>query len=150
MALEYIQYNDPSATGRSQETEVVLNFLTRTVVGEPYSEIYGEDKTQPLLYGIVDDGQLVAAGGLSYPSSIHPDTNLACLDWLAVVPEQRGNGLGRKLLELLEQEVRRMGALGMLVDVIRDTGSPRDAYSFYEHLGYTTYEIEDVLAVKYF
>ncbi len=78
-------------------------------------------------YGIVtvDDGKGYALGRISFDE--------AELYRIAVLPEKRGNGTGRKLLDDFIAECTRRGAVKIFLEV-RSRNVP--AISLYEHAGF--------------
>ncbi|HNS50646.1 MAG TPA: GNAT family N-acetyltransferase [Anaerolineae bacterium] len=89
----------------------------------------GSDRTTWLCFVLrAPDGEVL--GGLiggTFWQWLHVD-----LVWL---PEQlRGQGYGRRLMELAEEEARRRGAKGAFLDTF-DFQAP----GFYERLGYTVF-----------
>jgi GNAT superfamily N-acetyltransferase len=74
------------------------------------------------------DGSAVACGGLC-----RFDTARAELKRMYVLPESRGMGLGRFLLEALEREARRLGYAG----IVLETGDKQpEALGLYVSAGY--------------
>lgn len=61
----------------------------------------------------------------------------AHLDLLGVAPDLRGRGLGRRLVDWLEQPARIGGIAAILLEVRLENG---DARAFYERLGYREVE----------
>jgi GNAT superfamily N-acetyltransferase len=75
-----------------------------------------------------DDGRAVACGGVC-----RFDTARAELKRMYVLPAARGTGLGRRLLEALEAEARRLGSTGMVLE----TGDQQpEALGLYVAAGY--------------
>jgi len=75
-----------------------------------------------------DDGAAVACGGIT-----RFDDERAELKRMYVVPEQRGRGLGRRVLVDLEAEARRLGYRSLVLE----TGDRQpEALGLYESSGY--------------
>jgi GNAT superfamily N-acetyltransferase len=75
-----------------------------------------------------DEGAAVACGGI-----VRFDETRAELKRMYVLPEARGRGLGRRVLEELEAEARRLGYRA----VVLETGDlQREALGLYESSGY--------------
>jgi GNAT superfamily N-acetyltransferase len=75
-----------------------------------------------------DDGRAVACGGIA-----RFDESRGELKRMYVVPELRGRGLGRRLLDELEAEARRLGYRG----VVLETGDLQpQALGLYRSFGY--------------
>ncbi len=75
-----------------------------------------------------DEGSAVACGGVC-----RFDATRAELKRMYVVPEARGRGLGRLLLEALEDEARRLGYTG----IVLETGEGQaEALGLYVSAGY--------------
>ena len=75
-----------------------------------------------------DDGRAVACGGVCRFDEARAD-----LKRMYVLPESRGTGLGRQLLELLEAEARRLGYTG----IVLETGNRQpEALGLYTSAGF--------------
>ena len=61
------------------------------------------------------------------------DGHRGWVNYLAVAPERRGDGLGRALMEAVEVRLRAVGCPKINLQV-RDTNT--EVLAFYEHLGY--------------
>jgi len=79
-----------------------------------------------------DAGQLVGYA-LALP---HPKGELVRIYSLAVAPEQRGQGLGRRLIEDIEHRAARLGAHSLRLEVSRDNPA---AHGLYLRLGYVAF-----------
>ena len=75
-----------------------------------------------------DDGRAIACGGVA-----RFDETRAELKRMYVVPESRGRGLGRVLLEALEDEARRLGYTGIVLETGKDQA---EALGLYVSAGY--------------
>ena len=75
-----------------------------------------------------DDGRAIACGGVC-----RFDAARAELKRMYVLPESRGTGLGRLLLEALERDARRLGYTG----IVLETGDKQpEALGLYVSAGY--------------
>ena len=74
-----------------------------------------------------DDGKAVACGGIA-----RFDETRAELKRMYVVPDARGRGLGRRVLDELEAAARRLGYTG----VVLETGTRPEALGLYASAGY--------------
>jgi GNAT superfamily N-acetyltransferase len=75
-----------------------------------------------------DDGRAVACGGIC-----RFDAARAELKRMYVAPAARGTGLGRRMLEALEDEARRLGYTG----IVLETGDRQpEALGLYTSVGY--------------
>jgi putative acetyltransferase len=75
-----------------------------------------------------DDGRAVGCGGIARFDDARGEVKR-----MYVVPEARGRGLGRRLLEELEGEARRLG----YASVVLETGDrQQEAVGLYESTGY--------------
>jgi ribosomal protein S18 acetylase RimI-like enzyme len=114
-----------------------------TEFGEPVPEV---EVLAPRFRRLIDAGDvtaLLAGDGpdgfatLRFRPSVHSDALDAYLEELYVVPDQRGQGLGRALLEAAMDTARELGA-----DHI-DLGTSEDdvaARALYESVGFTNRE----------
>ena len=75
-----------------------------------------------------DEGRAVACGGVT-----RFDGTRAELKRMYVVPGARGRGLGRLLLEALEDEARRLGYAGIVLETGKDQA---EALGLYTSAGY--------------
>ncbi len=86
----------------------------------------------PLKFGVnVHDGALAAIGDLAFG---FPGPDDAYLGLLLLVPEMRGRGLGRAVLEEVKQLARTHGASRLLIGVLDSNGGAR---RFWERQGFT-------------
>lgn len=87
-----------------------------------------------------DDGRAVGCGGVC-----RFDETRAELKRMYVVPEARGRGLGRQLLVALEDEARRLGYVG----IVLETGDRQpEALGLYTSAGYERMPCYGVYATR--
>ncbi|VXD02188.1 Acetyltransferase YpeA [Pseudomonas sp. 8Z] len=95
---------------------------------DPYKDIQRKLKVQPELFLVGErEGQLVASAMAGY------EGHRGWINYLAVCPEQRRQGLARQLINHIEEKMLALGCpkLGLLV-----RNSNPDALAFYERLGF--------------
>lgn len=84
------------------------------------------------------EGRIVGTITLTFPIEVPhaeymTDKPLASFGQFAVEPDLQGAGLGRKLIETVEKEAKRLGAQ----EICLDTAQPADhLVSYYKKLGY--------------
>jgi GNAT superfamily N-acetyltransferase len=87
-----------------------------------------------------EDGRAIGCGGVC-----RFDETRAELKRMYVVPEERGHGLGRRLLVELEAEARRLGYAG----IVLETGDRQpEALGLYESAGYQRIPCYGVYATR--
>ncbi|HVP74884.1 MAG TPA: GNAT family N-acetyltransferase [Gaiellaceae bacterium] len=87
-----------------------------------------------------EDGRAIGCGGVC-----RFDETRAELKRMYVVPEARGRGLGRRLLDELEAEARRLGYTG----IVLETGDRQpEALGLYESAGYERIPCYGVYATR--
>ena len=95
---------------------------------DPYKDIQRKLKVQPELFLVGEiDGELVASAMASY------EGHRGWVNYLAVSPQRRQQGLARQLMAYIEDQLLAMGCPKLSLQV-RDTN--RAALAFYERLGY--------------
>ena len=109
--------------------------ITREVVGmAPYEEARRElqaypSKSTTATVAVASDGQVVG-----FSTASHPYWNaVAILDYLAVAPSCRNQGIGESLVRASEQSLQAMGLRRLCVQTIAWNV---DALRFYERLGF--------------
>ncbi|MFD2081785.1 Acetyltransferase (GNAT) family protein [Actinopolymorpha cephalotaxi] len=78
---------------------------------------------------VVEDGGLLVGGALAFRGGEAGPGCDVTLRTIALVAEHRGSGLGRRLVECIEQEATRLGVRGIGLGA-------DEAVGFYQHLGY--------------
>lgn len=86
------------------------------------------------LYGYFDNNELIGFGSLSFIPLIHEDGNLARISALAVKKTSQSKGVGRKLINHIEEFCRAKGCLRLELT----SGAHREttAHQFYLKVGY--------------
>jgi ribosomal protein S18 acetylase RimI-like enzyme len=95
---------------------------------DPHKDIARKLAVQPELFlvGVVD-GAVVASVMAGY------EGHRGWVNYLAVAPRLRGNGLGRALMQHVEEALQQRGCPKINLQVRE---SNREAIEFYRHLGY--------------
>ena len=96
---------------------------------DPKDDIAQKVRTQPELFlvGLLD-GRVVASVMAGY------EGHRGWINYLGVSPELQGKGLGRKMMDAAEEELRKLGCPKINLQVRR---SNRAVLAFYEHLGFS-------------
>ena len=95
---------------------------------DPKRDIARKLTTQRELFLVgEEDGRIVAAAMAGY------DGHRGWVNYLAVDPERRGQGLGRRMMETIERELAARGCPKLNLQVRRTN---LDVIAFYEALGY--------------
>ena len=96
---------------------------------DPKDDIAQKVRTQPELFlvGLLD-GRVVASVMAGY------EGHRGWINYLGVSPELHGRGLGRKMMDAAEEELRKLGCPKINLQVRR---SNRAVLAFYEHLGFS-------------
>ena len=103
--------------------------LTRTW-NDPRKDIARKLAVQPELFLVAEaDGAVVATVMAGY------EGHRGWVNYLAVAPERRGQGLGRALMQRVEESLKDRGCPKLNVQV---RASNAAAMSFYRHLGYAS------------
>ncbi len=101
--------------------------LTRTW-NDPRKDIARKLAVQPELFLVAEaDGAVVATVMAGY------EGHRGWVNYLAVAPEHRGQGLGRALMQRVEESLKGRGCPKLNVQV---RAANVEAMSFYRHLGY--------------
>jgi len=102
---------------------------------DPHADIARKLAEQPELFLVAEqDGQLVGAVMGGY------DGHRGCINYLAVAPDRQSTGVGRALVERVEDLLRQRGCPKINLQVRLDNA---DANGFYEALGYDPFQITD-------
>ncbi len=103
---------------------------------DPKKDIARKLTTQRELFIVgEEDGRIVAAAMAGY------DGHRGWVNYLAVDPERRGEGLGRRVMETIERELAARGCPKLNLQVRRTNV---DVIAFYEALGYV---VDDVVSL---
>jgi ribosomal protein S18 acetylase RimI-like enzyme len=95
---------------------------------DPRRDIRRKLEVQPELFLVAErDGRLVGTAMGGY------EGHRGWINYLAVDPIEQGSGVGRALVERLEQKLEALGCPKVNLQVRRDNTA---AVRFYEHLGY--------------
>lgn len=114
------------------DEEVVVDLWERCGLvvphNDPRRDIRRKLAFQPELFLVGElAGRVVATAMAGY------EGHRGWINYLAAAPELRGRGLGRRMLEAAEAELRRLGCPKVNLQV---RAHNRDAVGFYERLGY--------------
>ena len=121
---------------------------TREKPGDPgYATAFAEIDGDPRQYLAVAelDGEVVGTLQLTFiPGLSRAGSTRALIESVRVRADQRGNGLGRQMIEWCVAEARRRGCV--LVQLTTDA-SRVDAHRFYERLGFVPSHVGMKLAL---
>jgi len=116
------------ALARAQQDEMLALYAGEADIGPARVGSMFEPPDGVFLVVRDDDGSAVACGGIC-----RFDATRAELKRMYVRPEERGRGLGRRVLVELEEAARRLG----YASVVLETGDRQDeALGLYESSGY--------------
>lgn len=105
-------------------------FASDRISARAFRRLLGNPRCDCLV--LEEDGRLLGYGLTLY----RRNTSIARLYSLAVVPEARGRGLGRRLLERLESTARDRGSVSMRLEVRADNAA---GLALYRTLGYSVF-----------
>ncbi|MDR1833551.1 MAG: GNAT family acetyltransferase [Propionibacteriaceae bacterium] len=122
------------------DTEQVVSLWEECGLTRPWNDPHADVKRkldqQPELFLVGEvDGRIVASGMGGY------DGHRGHVNYLAVAPEHRGQGLGRELLAHLESLLVAMGCPKVNIQVRAGNAA---AVAFYEHCGYEVFQVADL------
>lgn len=101
---------------------------------DSFKKVLGNNNN--FIYVVEDNGKLIGFAAFSIKDVIRYPKQIAELDELYVAPEYRQKGIGKKLLETIEQKARQLDCYRLFIESRYDFKS---AHEFYESLGYTNY-----------
>jgi ribosomal protein S18 acetylase RimI-like enzyme len=139
---EIVAFNDPSDLRYTPTVKRVMDFLAQEVLGE--EEDYDNSEPAPLVYGILENGELVAAAAFTGGDAVDE----LKLTLFGVAEGRRGQGLGSKLLEQAESHLAARGIREIALRPLESYGVGPDARSFYEKHDYTVHPEDDEYLVK--
>jgi GNAT superfamily N-acetyltransferase len=120
---------DVQALALAQQEEMRALYSGEADIGPPRDGSMFVEPVGVFLVVREDDGRALGCGGVT-----RFDGTRAELKRMYVVPEARGRGLGRRLLEELEGEARRLGYTGLVLE----TGDLQpEALGLYRSSGFT-------------
>ncbi|MEO5797760.1 MAG: GNAT family acetyltransferase [Rhodoferax sp.] len=100
---------------------------------DPHKDIARKLQVQRALFLVGEaDGQVIASAMAGY------DGHRGWINYLAVAPEQRGQGLGAALVRHVEQQLLALGCPKLNLQVRTSNTAVLD---FYRHLGYAQDEV---------
>ncbi|HZE87385.1 MAG TPA: GNAT family N-acetyltransferase [Methylomirabilota bacterium] len=122
--------------------EAVMNLYNDFVGNDRYSTHDHDsfkkviNNSQNFVFVAEDKGKLVGFATFSIRDVIRYPRPIAELDELFVSSEYRQKGLGKKLMQYVEEKARDLGCYRMFIESHYDH---KAAHAFYEGLGYTNY-----------
>lgn len=123
MTFTEIVHNSPEY----QQTLALRERVLRIPLGLKLSDIDTDDEDQQLHFAIFDEWSLLACV-VAKPLG----SGAVKLRQMAVCPQQQGKGVGRHLLEFVEDALRQRGFQRI------EMSARQSAIGFYEKLGYRT------------
>jgi ribosomal protein S18 acetylase RimI-like enzyme len=116
-----------------------LDVLSRAASAEIVREIYREFLSGPESFAFLatEDHRAVGylVGFYEQPHFMWATGRVGHVDSFYVLPEMRGRGVGRLLMDAAYDEMRRAGATAVALDVVAENEAAR---RFYERDGFTT------------
>ena len=143
--IRFVSVEDAQAIQQIVVSSLRYEYCTVDVVRRRIAELSGDDRCVSLVWADDKTGEVqgfihglppaVAAGSWYWGKRRHDADYVT----LAVAPESQGQGIGRALLERLEDEVRERG--GRFVR-LNSNVTRTEAHQFYEHIGYTCDKVQ--------
>lgn len=124
MELQTIVYG----TTAYKETLALRNRVMRQPLGLNIADEDFFKESQALILGAYEASQLLGVGVMS-----QQEDNWQAVDYLCVDPEIQSRGVGRQLLQKLEEIAQEVGARGVWLE------ARVSAQAFYEKLGYRAF-----------
>ncbi|HIX69994.1 GNAT family N-acetyltransferase [Enterococcus diestrammenae] len=124
MELQTIVYG----TTAYKETLALRNRVMRQPLGLNIADEDFSKESQALILGAYEASQLLGVGVMS-----QQEDNWQAVDYLCVDPEIQSRGVGRQLLQKLEEMAQEAGARGVWLE------ARVSAQAFYEKLGYRAF-----------
>jgi GNAT superfamily N-acetyltransferase len=145
-APEFVAFNDLSDLRYTAEVGRIMDFLYQQVLDKP-EDTHPEDPA-PLLYGMVENGELIAAAALE---PREPNTYTLCL--FAVVDGRRNDGLGTAFLTQVEEwaasELKAKEIVVLPLELELEPDEPgKTSRTFYENRDYEQHPDEEDMLRK--
>jgi GNAT superfamily N-acetyltransferase len=118
---------DVTALAEAQQAELALSYAGENDIGPKRDAAMFTEPHGVFIVVRDDGGRAVACGGIA-----RYDENRCELKRMYVLPDSRGLGLGRRVLEELEAHARRLDYAG----VVLETGTRPEALGLYASAGY--------------
>lgn len=119
------------------DTEGVVSLWQATGLtrpwNNPYQDISRKLEVQPELFLVAVEGDEVVGSVMA-----GYDGHRGWLYYLAAIPERRGEGIGRRLVEVAEERLLALGCPKVQLMVRPENGGVHD---FYARLGYEPFEV---------
>jgi GNAT superfamily N-acetyltransferase len=119
--------SDAVALAAAQQAELADSYAGENDIGPTRDAAMFEEPDGLFLVVRDDDGRAVACGGVA-----RFDETRGELKRMYVIPGARGVGLGRRMLEELEEHARRLGYTALVLE----TGTRPEALGLYGSAGY--------------
>ena len=94
------------------------------------------DQSEISFFLLMDGQHLIGFLGLQ----LHPEDQMGAIHILAISPDRQGQGLGKRLLEFAETQIRDAGMSMAMVETIGDSGHA-PARAAYEASGYQSWPV---------
>ena len=120
----------------------MAKFYKSAFYGEPWNDDWSDDEQlheyireisgayHGLNYGLISDGNLIAMS-LGMVRHWWEGTNYN-IEELCVSPKFQGNGRGTHFMEMIEEDIKKKGCVGIFLQ----TDSDKPAFRFYHKLGF--------------
>ncbi len=136
--IRFVSVEDAQAIQQIVVSSLRYEYCTVDVVRRRIAELSGDDRCVSLVWADDKTGEVQGFIHALRFDTLHSEGGWDVVT-LAVAPESQGQGIGRALLERLEDEVRERG--GRFVR-LNSNVTRTEAHQFYEHIGYTCDKVQ--------
>ncbi|MBS1969811.1 MAG: GNAT family N-acetyltransferase [Bdellovibrionales bacterium] len=134
---EYMKYSVDNYAAEKEKGEGLSPTDAMTVAKESFERLLPQGLQTPdqFLFTVVDSGTKSSAGILWIAKKMNGDKPYAFIYDIELKAENRGKGLGKILMNLMEEEARRLGCVSVGLHVF---GHNTAAIALYEKSGFIT------------
>ncbi len=134
---EYMKYSVYNYAAEKQKAEGLTEENTLKIAQESYARLLpnGLETPNQLLYSVFDKSSGAAIGILWMAKKINGQKPYTFVYDVELTPENRGKGLGKELMQLVENETRNLGCVSIGLNVF---GHNAAAVALYEKSGFET------------